>query len=47
MRAFVRKLKDMGFEDVWLIDTTEGKFMSKHEAAWMGLSGSALLVGRK
>ena len=47
MQAFVRKLKDMGFEDVRLIDTTDGKFMSKREAAWMGLAGSALLIGRK
>ncbi|MBR5366444.1 MAG: class I SAM-dependent methyltransferase [Clostridia bacterium] len=47
MQAFVRKLKDMGFEDVRLIDTTDGKFMTKREAAWMGLSGSALLIGRK
>ena len=47
MQAFVRKLKDMGFEDVRLINTTDGKFMTKREAAWMGLSGSALLIGRK
>ena len=47
MQAFVRKLKDMGYADVRLIDTTDGKFMSKREAAWMGLSGSALLIGRK
>ena len=47
MRAFVRKLKDMGYERVELIDTTDGLFMSKREATWMELSGSALLVGRK
>ncbi|MBQ6067163.1 MAG: class I SAM-dependent methyltransferase [Clostridia bacterium] len=47
MRAFVKKLTDMGYERVELIDTTAGKFMSKREAAWMELSGSALLVGRK
>jgi ubiquinone/menaquinone biosynthesis C-methylase UbiE len=47
MRAFVRKLKDMGYERVELIDTTDGLFMSKREALWMELSGSALLVGRK
>ena len=29
------------------IDTTNGKFMKKSEAAWMALSGSALLTGRK
>ena len=47
MQAFVRKLKDMGYERVELIDTTNGLFMSKWEATWMELSGSALLVGRK
>ena len=47
MQAFVKKLKDMGYEKVELIDTTNGKFMSKSESVWMELSGSALLVGRK
>ena len=47
MQAFVRKLQDMGYAQVSLIDSTDGKFMSRGEAAWMGLSGSALLVGRK
>ena len=47
MQAFVRKLRDMGYEKVELIDTTDGRFMKKTEAAWMGLSGSALLTGRK
>jgi ubiquinone/menaquinone biosynthesis C-methylase UbiE len=47
MQAFVRKLKNMGYEDVSLIDTTQGMFMTKAEAGWMALSGSALLVGRK
>lgn len=47
MRAFVQKLKDMGYERVELIDTTNGQFMSKWEAIWMELSGSALLFGRK
>ena len=44
---FVRKLKDMGYEKVELIDTTDGSFIQKQEAGWMGLSGSALLIGRK
>ena len=30
-----------------LIDTTDGKLMSKFEPVWMGLSASALLVGKK
>ncbi len=47
MRSFVKKLKDMGYEKVELIDTTDGMFMTKKEAAWMALSGSALLIGRK
>ena len=47
MRSFVKKLKDMGYEKVELIDTASGKFMSKWESTWMGLSGSALLVGIK
>lgn len=46
MQEFVKKLKDMGYEKVGLIDST-GKFMTKQEAKWMALDGSALLVGRK
>ncbi|MBR0235622.1 MAG: class I SAM-dependent methyltransferase [Clostridia bacterium] len=46
IRAFVKKLKDMGYEKVELIDST-GRFMTKWESVWMELSGSALLVGRK
>jgi len=47
MEAFVKKLKNMGYENVEFIDTTNGMFMSSSEAKWLGLSGSALLVGRK
>ena len=47
MQAFVKKLRDMGYSQVGLIDTTNGMFMKKSEAAWMALSGSALLTGRK
>ena len=47
MQAFVRQLKDMGYRRVELIDTTDGQFMTKSEAGWMGLSGSALLTGIK
>ena len=47
MQAFVKKLRDMGYSRVELIDTTNGMFMKKSEAAWMALSGSALLTGRK
>ncbi|MBQ7523964.1 MAG: class I SAM-dependent methyltransferase [Oscillospiraceae bacterium] len=47
MRSFIRKLRDMGYESVELIDTTGGRVITKWEAVWMGLSGSALLVGKK
>lgn len=47
MEKFVRELKEQGYEDVRMIDTTDGLFMTKKEAAVMMLSGSALLVGRK
>ncbi len=47
MQAFMKKLRDMGYERVELIDTTDGRFMTKSEAIWMSLSGSALLVVRK
>ena len=47
MQAFVQKLKDMGYEKVELIDTTDGMFMKKWEATWMALSGSAILTGIK
>ncbi|MCR5074076.1 MAG: methyltransferase domain-containing protein [Clostridiales bacterium] len=47
MQAFVKKLKDMGYVDVRLIDTTDGTWITKWESVWMGLSGSALLIGKK
>ena len=47
MQAFVKKLKTMGYQKAELIDTASGLFMKKGEAGWMGLSGSALLVGKK
>ncbi len=47
MQAFVKKLKDLGYNQAELIPTDDGKFMSRWEAKWMGLSGSALLVGKK
>ncbi len=47
MDAFVQKLKAKGYEDVRLIDTTDGTFMGSKEAKWLGLDGSTLLVGRK
>jgi len=47
MQDFVKKLKEMGYEKVDLIDTSNGMWIRKSEAGWMGLSGSALLTGRK
>ena len=47
MQAFVQKLRDMGYQKVELIDTTDGEFITPFEARWMALSGSALLVGIK
>lgn len=47
MQSFAEKLRKMGYSEVKLIDTTDGKFMSRSEAMWMGLSRSTLLVGRK
>ncbi len=47
MDAFVQKLKAEGYEDLRLIDTTDGRFMGRREAVLLGLVGSTLLVGRK
>ena len=47
MQAFMKRLRDMGYRKVELIDTTDGRFMTKFEAGWMALSGSALLTGIK
>ncbi len=47
MQAFMQKLRVMGYEHVEMIDTTDGKFMSKKEAKHIMLQGSALLIGKK
>lgn len=47
MEAFCRKLKDMGYEKVEIIDTTNDMFMSRREAKMLLLTGSTLLVGKK
>ena len=47
MDAFVKRLKADGYEEVRLIDTTDGAFMDRKEASWLGLSGSTLLTGKK
>lgn len=47
MDAFCRKLKEMGYEKVELLDTTNGSFMTSKEARAYMLTGSRLLFGRK
>lgn len=47
MQKLIQELRDSGYEQVQLIDTTNGMFMSKREAVTMGLAGSAILYGRK
>ena len=47
MAAFARKLREMGYQDVRLIDTAEEAFGSRRRAAMMMLGSSRLLTGRK
>ena len=47
MKAFTQKLRDMGYEDVRLIDTAREVFGSRRRAAMMMLGESRMLVGRK
>jgi ubiquinone/menaquinone biosynthesis C-methylase UbiE len=47
MQAFVKKLKDLDYEQVELIPTDNGLFISAWEAKWMALGGSAILFGKK
>ncbi len=47
MDSFLKKLRDMGYEKVELIDTTDGLFMEKDESKIMFLNESKLLVGKK
>ena len=42
-----QKLREMGYQDVQLIDTAEEAFGSHRRAAMMMLGSSRLLVGRK
>ena len=47
MQKLVRKLKAEGYEEVYLIDTTDKFFRSPAEAKLLLLGGSTLLYGRK
>ena len=44
MQAFVQKLRNMGYERVELIDTTDGSFMTPKEAKRLMLYSSRLRV---
>ena len=47
MEGFAQKLRDMGYEEVQLVDTAQEAFGSHRWAAMMMLGSSRLLVGRK
>ena len=47
MEKFMQELRDAGYQDVRLIDTTKGLFMTQKEANRLMLGGSKLLIGRK
>ena len=47
MEAFAQELRDMGYEDVHIIDTAQEAFGSRWRAAMMMLGDSRMLVGRK
>ncbi len=47
IHIFINKLKKMGYEDVQLIDTSNGMFMSKKEAIMYSINNSAILYGKK
>ena len=47
MEEFAQELRDMGYADVWLIDTAQEAFGSRRRAATMMLGASRMLVGRK
>ena len=47
MEIFAQKLRDMGYQDVRLIDTAEEAFGSHRCAAMMMLGASRMIVGRK
>lgn len=47
MNKFIEKLKAEGYEDIKLIDTTNGMFVEHREAMFLCLTGSTLLIGRK
>ena len=47
MEAFAQKLRDIGYQEVRLVDTATEVFGSRRRAAMMMLGDSWMLVGRK
>ena len=47
MQMFVQRLRNMGYAEVQLIPTDNGLFMTRREATWLALKGSAILMGKK
>ncbi len=47
INKLIAKLKELGYETVDLIDTTNGIFMTKKESRILFLQGSGLLIGKK
>ena len=47
IKKFIEELKKEGYEDIKLIDTTNGMFAGHREAMFLSLAGSMLLIGRK
>ena len=47
MEAFARKLREMGFQEVRLVDTETAVFGSRFRASLLFLSHSTMLTGRK
>ena len=47
VEEFAQELRDMGYQEVRLVDTAEEVFGSRRLAAVMMLGSSRLLVGRK
>ena len=47
MEAFAQELRDIGYEDVHIIDTAQEAFGSRRRAAMMMLGDSRMLAGRK
>lgn len=47
MDVFCRNLREMDYEKIELLDTTDGSFMSSKEARAYMLTGSRLVFGEK